>query len=76
MSKTTNDESLFDVRVLDHRLRRGDISREQYEAFLAKLPDDADAGTGTETVFTTPYAERHHTGSSRTQPADDPSASD
>lgn len=59
MTKQT-DENVFDVRVLEHRLRRGEITREEYDKHLAKLPDDADEGAETETRFGTPYWDRHY----------------
>ena len=58
MSKNILPESKFDVRVLQHRLRRGDITREQYDAFLAQLPDESAEGVETETRFAAPFAQR------------------
>lgn len=31
----------FDVRVVDYNLTHGKITREEYDAFLATLPDSA-----------------------------------
>ena len=39
---TGDDPKLFDVRTLEQRLRRGLISRKDFERFLKALPDRAD----------------------------------
>lgn len=44
-------DEFFDIRVVEINLRRGVISREQYDAFLAALPDDSDAAAQVETQF-------------------------
>lgn len=54
-----HDEKKFDVRVLEQRLRRGVITREEYEAYLAKLPDDAGNAVETTTRFADGFAARH-----------------
>ena len=36
------DEKTFDVRTLERKLRRGLVSRKEYEKFLKALPDRAD----------------------------------
>jgi hypothetical protein len=46
-------EEKFDVRTIEHKLRRGVITQAQYEAFLAQLPDDAAHGIETTTRFAT-----------------------
>jgi len=48
----------FDIRVVPHHMRRGELTDEEYEAFLATLPDDADECVPTETTFSTPAADR------------------
>jgi len=53
------DLKLFDVRVIEHHLRRGTITQEQYQAFLDDLPDEVDEGDETETRFSPTWAERH-----------------
>lgn len=35
------DEQKFDLRVIEQRLRTGEIDQKEYEEFLKKLPDDA-----------------------------------
>jgi len=45
------DESLFDIRVVERNIARGKVTREQYEAYLASLPDDEENGAPTETPF-------------------------
>jgi len=59
MAKQERDESLFDTRVLHHRLRRGVVSPEEYREYLKSLPDAADEAVETETRFSTPYQDRH-----------------
>lgn len=34
------DETKFDLRTLELKLRRNEITREEYEAFLKKIPND------------------------------------
>ena len=48
---TEKSEDLFDVRVLEHRLRRGVITEADYEAWLETLPDVADDAVETTTRF-------------------------
>ena len=36
------DDKMFDVRTLERKLRRGLISRKDYEKFLKSLPDRGD----------------------------------
>lgn len=54
------DDRLFDVRVLEHRLRRGVISQEQYQKYLDALPDDAEEGAETSTRFNEAYWLRNY----------------
>ncbi len=51
----------FDTRSLKHRLRRKEISPEEYEAHLAALPDDSEELEETVVQFTSPYEDRHYT---------------
>lgn len=51
--------TLFDVRFVEHNIRRGLITRKQYQQHLDSLQDNAEEGTQCETVFATPYADRH-----------------
>lgn len=53
-----HDEKKFDVRVLEQRLRRGVITREQYEKYLASLPDDAENAVETTTRFADGFVAR------------------
>lgn len=39
---SSKPESLFDSRVYERNIAEGTITREEYEAWLASLPDDAD----------------------------------
>jgi hypothetical protein len=45
------DETQFDVRTLEHKLRRGVLSREQVDAHLNAIPDSAAESVETETRF-------------------------
>ncbi len=48
----------FDVRTLPHTLRRGKVTKEELQAFLDALPDDADLAEETETRFNSAFADR------------------
>jgi len=50
---STIDERLFDKRVVERNIKRGKVTREQYEAWLASLEDCGDLSEDTETVFIT-----------------------
>jgi len=52
----------FDLRTLKHRLRRREITQEEYEAFLAALPDESEEFVETEVSFTASFAERQKDG--------------
>lgn len=45
----------FDVRVVDFHLRRRSVTHEEYEKYLASLPDDAEEADETETTFESTY---------------------
>ena len=47
------DASLFDKRVVERNIKRGKVTREQYEAWLAALEDCAELSEDTTTVFIT-----------------------
>ena len=49
MSQPT--EANFDVRTLQHKLRRGEVTHEQVRTFLSSLPDDAAQAKQCETRF-------------------------
>ncbi|MBW1877905.1 MAG: hypothetical protein JRI25_00730 [Deltaproteobacteria bacterium] len=70
MAKQEQDDSLFDTRVLHHRLRREVVSAEDYQKYLDALPDSADEAVDTVTQFSTPFQDRH-TSSRVEQPEDD-----
>jgi hypothetical protein len=42
MTITRDDPRFWDVRTLHRRLRRGQLSKKDYEKFLKSLPDVAD----------------------------------
>jgi hypothetical protein len=50
---STIDERLFDKRVVERNIKRGKITRAQYEAWLASLEDSGEVSEDTETVFIT-----------------------
>ncbi len=52
------DLTEMDVRVIEFHLRNGNITQTDYDAYRATLADDAEAGTETETAFSTPFAVR------------------
>ena len=60
-AKQQHDEKLFDIRVLEHRLRRGVITKAEYDKYLASLPDDAVNASETATRFSDGFAQRHST---------------
>ncbi len=41
----------YDVRAQKHRVRRGEMSRQEIDAHLASLPDDAAESEPTRTEF-------------------------
>ncbi|MFU8803882.1 MAG: hypothetical protein ACNA8W_08755 [Bradymonadaceae bacterium] len=45
------NERLFDIRTLERSLDRGLITREQYDDYLANLPDAADNAARVEAEF-------------------------
>jgi hypothetical protein len=69
MAKKEQDDSLFDTRVLHHRVRQGILSAEDYQKHLESLPDSAGEAIETETRFSTPYQDRH--GSPRAEDPED-----
>lgn len=48
----------YDVRVVEHKLRRRELNQDQVKAILEALPDSADEAVETETRFTAPYHDR------------------
>ncbi len=42
MTITRDDPRFWDVRTLERRLRRGQLSKKDYEKFLKSLPDVSD----------------------------------
>ena len=50
---STIDERMFDKRVVERNIKRGKITRAQYEAWLASLEDCSELSEDTETVFVT-----------------------
>ncbi len=50
---------IFDVRTIEHKLRRGDVTKADYQAYLASLPDESEEAAESETRFTATYAARY-----------------
>lgn len=50
---STIDERMFDKRVVERNIKRGKITRAQYEAWLASLEDSGELSEDTETMFIT-----------------------
>lgn len=59
MSKSPSmEQTRFDVRLIEQRLRRGDVKHEEYETYLASLPDEAVEGEESKVNFTSPYGDK------------------
>lgn len=59
MPKTPERETeTLDIRVVEHAIRRGNLTREDYEAHLASLPDETEESEPSVIPFTAPYAQR------------------
>ncbi len=52
------DQELLDIRVVEFNIRRGHLSREDYQTWLDGLEASDEHGEPTTTVFATPYADR------------------
>ena len=55
-----SNHNQFDVRVVQFHLRHRNVAEDAYEAYLKKLPDDADECEETETTFSNPYERRNY----------------
>ena len=51
-------EKIYDVRVIEHLVRRGEVTQGQVEDYLKALGDEAEHGEETETAFEPHYALR------------------
>ena len=45
------DESLFDIRVVERNIRRGLITKEEYEQYLESVEDCIDIAAAVEATF-------------------------
>ena len=54
------DDMKFDVRALNHRLRRGEVSQEEVKKYLDSLPDEATEHEQTRTEFVGTFEERNY----------------
>jgi hypothetical protein len=50
----------FDVRTLDHRLRRGEISKKELNEHLHDLPDEAEEAEEVVTPFVATFEDRNY----------------
>jgi hypothetical protein len=57
---TKRDDMKFDVRALNHRLRRGEVSGEEIARYLDALPDEAAEVAETKTEFVASFEERNY----------------
>jgi hypothetical protein len=57
---TRDDDMKFDVRALNHRLRRGEISAEDVQKYLKNLPDEAAETEDTKTEFVATFEGRNY----------------
>lgn len=58
MAKHKQHDMRFDVRVVSHALRRGQVDHASYRKHLEALPDESDELEESEVAFATPYADR------------------
>jgi|JI10StandDraft_1071094.scaffolds.fasta_scaffold1690726_2 hypothetical protein len=49
----------FDVRIQEHQIRRGAVTRAELNAHLDSLPDDADQAVESHVRFVPTWASRH-----------------
>lgn len=60
MSKPQHDKDRhFDVRIVEAQIRRGTITADDYKAYLASLPDDAEHAEPSNVVFESAFRQRH-----------------
>jgi len=50
----------FDVRTLDHRLRRGEITKKELDEHLKELEDDADEAVEAVTPFVATFEDKNY----------------
>jgi hypothetical protein len=51
----------FDVRMIEVRLRRGEVTAEEYKKHLDALPDDAAEAEPSKVHFVSSYADKNYT---------------
>lgn len=49
----------FDIRTIEHQIRRGVVTRKEYNAYLAELPDDSEEGVESDVKYTESYENAH-----------------
>lgn len=54
------EDMKFDVRTVDYRLRRHEITPKELDAHLDDLPDEADEAEPTKTAFVPSFEEKNH----------------
>ena len=52
------DDLQFDVRLVKHRIRRGELTHQEVENHLSALADDAEHGEETTTEFVATFKNR------------------
>jgi|JI8StandDraft_1071087.scaffolds.fasta_scaffold839040_1 hypothetical protein len=55
---TDQAEYRFDARVIDHAIRRGSLTRQEVNTFLAELPDEAEHGVESNVKFISSFADK------------------
>ncbi len=51
-------EKIYDVRVIEHLIRRGELTQDEVQKYLTALDDDAENCEETESLFEAHYALR------------------
>jgi hypothetical protein len=52
------DEKKFDVRLIENRIRSGNVTPDEYKQYLASLPDEAAEGEESKASFVATSAQR------------------
>jgi hypothetical protein len=55
----TPNETRYDVRLIEQRIRRGTVSADEYAKHLAALPDEAAEAEPSKVHFVPSYADRY-----------------
>ena len=63
-------EQTFDVRTLEHKLRRRELTRAEVREYLAALPDEGEQGMPSDVRFNNPFEQRQSEQSDESDSAD------